>query len=1209
MKKILNIVFNRWTLAILGLIAVSLLVWFVGPLFAFADYRPLESEDARFLLIGLILLFYIVKHLWAFIKAKNLNKKLMDGLLQQSAPQPQENQAGAEEVSVLHKRFEEAINTLKKTDKLGKKEKSGIFSLLSRQYLYELPWYIFIGPPGSGKTTALINSGLQFPLAEHLGKDKIGGIGGTRNCDWWFTNDAVLLDTAGRYTTHESDQEIDSTAWTGFLDLLKKYRPRRPINGVIVTISVSDLLQQSALQREKQANEIRKRIQELYNELNIQFPIYILVTKTDLLAGFMEFFGRLGREERSQVWGTSFKLTEDENHHPLSNYIAEFEALEKRLNDRLIYILQEERDIQKRALLYLFPQQFSNLKNTLEEYLNQIFSPSRYEQQPLLRGIYFTSGTQIGNPIDRVMGSLAQALNLGNKLISPLRPSGKSFFLTRLLKEVIFTESEIAGTNQRWERKQSALQWVIFTAGILLTLGMSAAWMLSYVNNKAYIAEVEDKINLVSSEVENIPQMQNINIVNLLPTLRSVQELTNVSSSYDGSTPIDMRFGLYQGKKLSAASNKAYHRLLQDTFLLQLILRLEYLLNYTNRNNPELLYEALKAYIMMHDSQHFDAIALKDFIIKDWETNFPHELTNEQHHLLVLHLDNLFSNGAPTPPIRLNEELVETVRNFLNQTPIALRVYNRLKWHKIGADLPEFTILNAAGQHATWVFTRSSGKPLNQGVPGLYTFDGYYHTFLNASNQVAKQLKDEAKWVLQSQTPEDNKLSLDYFDDQLLDEVKRLYLHDYARTWEAFIDDIRLKHSGSFQESIEIARLLSADDSPLVLLLKSIVKEVTLVNTHDDEKNFIGKATDRTGKFLSKTTKQIKQQIQQISGNENRGSLSTSMASQLENIVDDRFKELRDIVYSPNPGQPPKIDAMSPQIDKLHQFLMQTDTALKSGITLPSREVIDDIKIEASKSPEPIRSMLTTLSTDGISQALGDQRSKLNQMLFSNVTDFCRMAINNRYPFKKNSNDDVTPDDFSRIFASGGLIDSFFQNHLSSHVDTTRQVWRFRNVGDASMGTAPRDLQQFQRAKIIRDVFFQGGGNKAGMELTFKPIDMDASITQFILDIDGQLVRYSHGPQIPVTVQWPGTRGSSQVRLQISLADSGSSLTGQVFEGFWALFRMFDKVKITRSDQPDKFLVNFNIENRDVKFEVSANSVLNPFRLQELELFSCPAKL
>ncbi|MDR4515598.1 type VI secretion system membrane subunit TssM [Nitrosomonas sp.] len=1201
MKKILNIMFNRWTLAILGLIAVSLLIWFIGPLFAVADYHPLESGDARFLLIGLIVLFYIAKQLWAFIKSKNLNKKLMDGLLQQSAPQAQENEAGAEEIAVLHKRFEEAVNILKKTNKLGKKEKSGIFSLLSRQYLYELPWYIFIGPPGSGKTTALINSGLQFPLAEHFGKDKIGGIGGTRNCDWWFTDEAVLIDTAGRYTTHENDQAADSSAWTGFLNLLKKYRPRRPINGVIVTISVSDLLQQNALQREKQANEIRKRIQELYDELNIQFPIYILVTKTDLLVGFMEFFGRLGRDEREQVWGTSFKLADDENHHPLSNYVAEFTALEKRLYDRLIFILQEERDIQKRALLYLFPQQFSNLKNTLEEYLNQIFSPSRYEQQPLLRGIYFTSGTQTGNPIDRMMGNLAQALNLGNKLISPLRPSGKSFFLTRLLKEVIFTESELAGTNQRWEHKQFSLQWIIFTAGILLTLGMSAAWTLSYVKNKAYITEVEDKINIVSSEVESLPQMQNINIVNLLPTLRSVQELTRVSSSYDGSTPIDMRFGLYQGEKLSAASNNAYYRLLQDTFLLQLILRLEYLLNYTSRNDPELLYEALKAYIMLHDAKHFDAIALKAFIIMDWETNFPHELTKEQYHLLEHHLNNLFSRGAPTPPIRMNEQIVKSVRDILSQTPIAQRIYNRLKRQNIGIDLPEFTILRAVGPSASLVFSRRSGRPLNQGVPGLYTYNGYYKTFFQVSKEVAEQLKNEEKWVLQPEIQVDSKLPINFMEDQLLDEVKRLYLQDYARTWETFIADIRLIHSDSLQESIDITRLLSANDSPLVLLLKSIVKEVTLVKTDDAERNVFDKATDS----VRNTSERLKRLIGQ---GENKPS-TVAFISRPENIVDDRFNDLRNIVSAPNPGQPAPIESIVSQINELYMLLTSTEIALKSGTTPPSSEVINRIQADANKTPEPIRSMLTTLSTGGISQALGEKRANLNQALFANVTDFCRKAINNRYPFKKDSSDDVTPDDFSRIFSSGGLIDSFFQNYLSQYVDTTRQTWQFRNVGDASMGTASRDLQQFQRAKIIQDVFFQGSGNKAGMELTFKPIDMDASITQFILDIDGQLVRYSHGPLIPVTVQWPGTRGSSQVRLQISLADSGSSLTGQVFEGPWALFRMFDKVQIARSNQPDKFIVNFNIENRKVQFEVSANSVMNPFRLQELELFSCPAKL
>src|SRR6185437_9981481 len=403
MKRLFGFLFNQWTMTILGLAAISLLIWFVGPMVAVAEYRPLESDTVRLVMIALIIGFYIGKLIWRLVKARNLNARLMDGLLRHEPPAASSpgDKAGAEEVAILRKRFEEAVAVLKQAN-LGDQTKKSLFaSLTHRLYVYELPWYIFIGPPGSGKTTALVNSGLQFPLAEHFGQEVIRGIGGTRNCDWWFTNDAVLLDTAGRYTTQESNREADSAAWTGFLQLLKKYRPRRPINGVIVTVSITDLLQQNAAQREAQANAIRKRIQELHEELNIRFPLYVLVTKADLLAGFMEFFSEYGKEDRAQVWGTTFALTETQNSSPLASFDAEFSALERRLNERLIDRLQQERDIQKRALIYTFPQQFSSLKTVLGEFLNQVFSPSRFEQQPLLRGFYFTSGTQEGNPIDR----------------------------------------------------------------------------------------------------------------------------------------------------------------------------------------------------------------------------------------------------------------------------------------------------------------------------------------------------------------------------------------------------------------------------------------------------------------------------------------------------------------------------------------------------------------------------------------------------------------------------------------------------------------------------------------------------------------------------------------------------------------------------------------------------------------------------------------
>ncbi|HEX7234850.1 MAG TPA: type VI secretion protein IcmF/TssM N-terminal domain-containing protein, partial [Nitrosospira sp.] len=336
------------------------------------------------------------------------------------------------------------------------------------------------------------------------------------------------------------------------------------------------------------------------------FPLYVLVTKTDLLAGFMEFFGEYGKEERAQVWGTTFPYVEKKpSSSPPANFDAEFAGLEQRLNDRLVDRLQQERDVQKRALIYAFPQQFSSLKTLLGDFLNQVFSPTRYEQPPLWRGFYFTSGTQEGTPLDRVMGALGRALHLDRNVLSPQRPSGRSFFLARLIKDVIFAEAGLAGTNLRWERKRNALQWGLFGVALLVTFSALAAWTVSYTRNKAYIAEVKARIPPILKQVEDLPVLQRMDIVSLLPILESVRELPETSAVHDGKAPLSMGFGLYQGEKLGAAASNAYRNLLQDAFLPQLVLRIERLLNSGGQGNPELLYEGLKAYLMLNEPGHF----------------------------------------------------------------------------------------------------------------------------------------------------------------------------------------------------------------------------------------------------------------------------------------------------------------------------------------------------------------------------------------------------------------------------------------------------------------------------------------------------------------------------------------------------------------------------------------------------------------------------
>ena len=1200
MKKIFNFLFNKWTFAILGLLSISLLIWYAGPLIAFADYRPLQSETVRGVLIAIIVGFYFGKLLIRFVKARNLNAKLIEGLLHKSSSeQKPQDQPGKEEVAVLHKRFEDAVAVLKQANFKTGAKKPLLSSLSFRQYLYDLPWYIFIGAPGSGKTTALINSGLQFPLAERFGKKAISGIGGTRDCDWWFTNEAVLLDTAGRYTTQESNHLVDSTEWNSFLQLLKKYRPHRPINGVFVTISAADLLQQTPAQREAHANALRHRIQELHERLNIRFPLYVLVTKTDLLAGFMEFFSDYGKEERGQVWGVTFPPSEQDDESALENYAPEFALLEQRLNERLIEYLQQERSLPRRELIYAFPQQFSVLKEVLGDFLNLVFSPSRFDQQPLLRGVYLTSGTQEGNPIDRVMGRLGRALNLENKLLTPNSPMGKSFFIARLIKNVIFPEAELAGTNLQWERKQNILQWAGLFVVSIFTLGMVAAWAISYSNNISYIAEVEEKLPTVAKQVATLPNIHEMDIASLLASLKATQHLALTDTiSYDNE-PVSMGFGLYQGHKLLAASNNTYDNLLREALLPRLVLRIEHLLTHASHSNLELLYEGLKAYLMLHSAEFFDPVALKAFIITDWETNLQREFTNQQRQDLESHLDQLLRRGHITSPIPVNQQLIANIRDIVSRTPIAQRIYGRLKIQGVGNDIPEFTITKAVGSAASLVFTRDSGEPLHKGVPGLFSYKGYYEVFNKKSREIAKQLADEETWVLGIKENNRSTPLSNQSDEALYDHVRRLYLQDYRNIWDNFIKDIKLVHTTTLQDSLRSARILSATDSPLPILLNAIVKEVTLVNIDEAKKNVVNKAADRV--------KSASDKLKILLGHTEETSTAT-IVSRPEHIVDDHFNDLRNLVYSAIPGQPAPIQAVIAQIDELYMLLNTTDVALRSGDTPPPSDVPAQIRGNATRFPEPIRSMLNTLSSSGISHALGQQRSNLNQSLTTNITEFCRKATLNRYPFSKASAQDVTQEDFARLFSPGGLFDSYFQDELVQYIDTSTRPWRFRKVGDASMGHASQDLQEFYRARLIRDVFFHSGGRTAGIEFSFRPIDMDASITQFILDVDGQLVKYSHGPQVPISVKWPGPKGSSQVRLQISPANE-SGASGQVFDGPWALFRMFDGIHISPSSQPEKFFATFNIHDRKIQFEVITSSVQNPFRLRELEQFNCPKRL
>ena len=1177
---IFKLIFNRWVLLAIGILALALVVWWIFPTISISNFRPYEQEWVRVIQIAFIVLTPVARWAWRYYKARRANAALATGLLQ-AAPAPGlSSSASADESAQLRQRFEEALGLLKKL-RFGVERPSLWMRLRafgSQQYLYNLPWYVFIGAPGAGKTTALINSGLRFPLADRLGREAVRGVGGTRNCDWWFTDEAVFLDTAGRYTTQQSQRDVDAAAWKSFLELLKKSRPRRPINGVLVTISVGDLLQQTPAERETHTQAIRARVQELYQTLGLRIPVYVLVTKSDLLAGFSEFFASFGKEERAQTWG--FSLPYGKEGLDPGAMTEELQRLERRLYDRLPERLEEERDATRRALLYGFPQQYALLRDRLVQFVEAAFAPSRFEAKLVLRGVYFTSGTQEGSPIDRVMGALARGFGLERRLLPAQHASGRSYFLTRLLREVVFQEAGLAGFDLRWERRR---QWIqtgaVAACGVVLVLA-TLAWWVSAAQNRRYLAEVSGKFGDVQQQVTAVRAGARSDLASLLPTLSGVSGLAETPETPEGKIPWSMRFGLYQGGRLEAASGAAYRRLLQDTFLPSLASYLEQYLRQDVAASQDELYEALKTYLMLYDPKHLDP----DAVWRWYQTRGEQMLGSDTNpKMLKVHFDALYDRGWVDPTVPRNDAVIAKVRGVIGSDSLPNRVYGRLK-RDPSADLPEFTVTDKAGPKALLVFERQSRQPLTKGVPGFYTKDGYYKYFLPRVDAITLQLADEEAWVLG--TSRGSSLTS---APGFIEAVKRLYLEDYRRIWRQYIADISIIRDRDFTRLIEITRVLSATDTPLKPLMKAIERETTL-SVPPEVGGALGGLAGKAQEYASKA----------------RSTVTGVPTGMLEkSLVDDQFDDIRRFVSGP-PGAtgPPPIDGLVQLLGETYQWLAAVREAQRTGQAPPPNNTGTRLRADAAGQPEPLRSMLQAVAQGATQGTAGRERERIDAELRTQVADYCTKATSGRYPFVRGSNQDVTPEDFARLFSQTGVLESFFQKYLSQHVDTGHKPWRFK---DPAMGQSAA-LAEFQRAQVIRDVFFRGGGSLPSIQLEFKPVEMDASIQQFILDVDGKLVRYAHGPQIAVPVQFPGPGGRSMVRAQVSPAPAVGS-NGVTFNGPWALFRMFDGVQIVETRQSERFVATFSVEGRRTVFEIFASSVRNPFRLPELSQFRCPTAL
>jgi len=1176
MKKLKAFFLHPITIGIIGLLIISLLIWFAGPQIKFGadNSAPLASKFVRLLCILVVVVIWGLNNLRIQLQAKKQNNSLVEDIEknQQETVVNASNSQAQEEVQQISERFSQALATLKKTRFGGQG---------SSKALYELPWYIIVGPPGSGKTTALVNSGLNFPLAEQFGKGALQGVGGTRNCDWWFTNDAVLIDTAGRYTTQDSHRVVDSSAWEGFLNLLKRNRRRRPINGAIVAISLHDLLMQTEEERAQQAKVIRSRLDELMQKLQIRFPVYLMFTKSDLVSGFTEFFEDLNRDDRDQVWGVSLPNAPKSSQSPDFDYLSgELEALVSRLYDRVLWRVHQERDVKRRAAINGFPQQMENLKNLVDDFVRKAFAPNRYQFQPYLRGVYFSSGTQDGTPIDRLMSSVSANFGFPREVSSLPHQQGKSFFLSRLFHDVIFPESELVGSNVKYERTITWLQRAAYVGLAGFTVVTALVWSGSLTRHKLFMGDVKDYVQEFETEKQKIRE-RNLDESTVVPALNALEQAGAVYNQEEH--PWLKGMGMYDDR-IDKEADKAYKVQLRDMFLPRLISSLER--NLARGYQAGDLYQTFSVYMMFNQLDKMDKELVKQWFHDFWENQYPGEATVRTN--LKRHLDNLLA--LELQPVEVNERLVRETRRTLLRVPVAQRIYERAK------NNPDYSFeVNMENQFGESVRDSFALNRQSTSIPALYTIDVYENLNLDADSELIGDVEQE-RWLLANDDTE----KVDYIGedlDEISDRVKQHYLTDYARTWNQLLNGMDVKKFQSISHANDV--LLSFTDpvySPLVAILQ-VVKQHTQLT--------VPVADMVEGK-----------------GNGKAAKAAQFAASKVETTrVDKQFRDLHLLLRESRGGMAP-IDSAMQKIQQMQEFISEVAIAPDPGkksfsiararFQSGSANPITALRAYAVNQPKPVDKWLTSLADESWRVLLIAAHQYVNSEWQAQVYAPYRRALAGRYPINRSSSDEMAMFDFSAFFKPEGTLDLFFQEFIAPFIDT-RSGWTNKSIDGYSMGFSSDSLGEIREGLNIKSVLFRNSAEAPSIELSLKPSRMHENHARFTLEIGSERLTYKHGPKLWRDLNWTG--GGDNTRVRVMFQDLNDRLIDTTYTGPWAWFRLMDNSDIEKTNSSNVYRLTFKVSDgggnqlHDIEYLAKAKSINNPLRRDWLSSFRCPNTL
>ena len=1240
-----------WIVSALIIVLAWVAWWFVGlPLGLGAGSWWMPAAVTGVVILGVIGII-LFRRIRAARAARALEKAIAQQAQEQALAAKPERAA---EIQELHKQIQQGINALK-ASKLGG-------GASGADALSVLPWYVMVGPPGAGKTTALRHSGLQFPYLDPQGGG-VRGVGGTRNCDWWFTNEAILLDTAGRYTTESDDHD----EWMAFLEQLLKYRAEKPLNGVIVAVSVSELLDATDDQIQSTASKVRARIDEMQSTLKEILPVYVIFTKIDLVAGFAEFVGDLKKSERSQAWGATIRLDADKSE-PGKVFDAEFDILVEALHTKGLKRMALERSRELKEKVYQFPLEFAAIKRGLSDFLQAAFAKGSGAggTPPILRGFYFSSGLQEGKPLDRVVGAMGRAFGLRGAPSDEAaadKVESKSYFLRDVFMGVVFPDKGLAARTESELARLRRQRYAAVAVAAFFALVFLIPSIISFVNNRRLVART-DKISKAAQAINWEEAGSPVDKVSRLDDLRGHVEL--LYQNKEKGAPIGYGFPMYQGDRLYPPARDQYVDSLRRGFIRKAKDSLEEKLRKATGAKYIDDYNNLKTYLLLNDRIHLvdHAEWEKGRLIQQWAEDLRKSSSDMSESDLKLKLAphvvfyvDLLKNGE-VPGEELDKPLVENVRDKLTRVGAAQRFYDQFvtvlidqKYDETGPATPENlkyppvtlqTIFSDRPEVLARVRSaRHEGSEKKWGeIQGPYTYKG--HEQVITSLEEGHKLLEREKWVVPLTAEEEKE------GDRIqksLDRVRQDYDAQYIAQWVSFFRDIDVKIPDNNRDAIGEFKVLSTPDWPYQRLLRTLAD-----NTQFDE---INEKNEAEASLLGDggVADQIRQRIQRRAEGRTRmrfDALVKGNGPDKGPRIDPVPEKFRSMVRfgvpapppKPKEGEPPREPSpvvMGTYVGKLQDLAGEMGNIEDGPINADTKkatekfeDAVKTTQAQLLKMDETGQELMEPLLMNPLKQAYkavlkhaGGAASGLWEVV---VWPAYRDKIKDRYPFNLAATRDASFEDAVAFFKpKGGVLWGFYDQHLKTF--HTKQNHDF--IPEPHLETRPRPAKPFtpfrplmypclHRADEITEALWppsentgkdDESGGKPRVEFQVNLKTVSPIVSDVVLEIDGQKRVYRNEKEFWNPMVWPGPKKTGA---RIQVRGAGGLDEEIVRAGPWGIFRLFEAGTTTaEKDKDDVFLVTWQMTAPPVSVTMEVRPVrsAHPFSPSFFRATNCPPSI